>query len=76
MFERNGIMDVTGVLEYPILRKRNIVLLSEIDREKISEMETDIIRIMDSDICPSLERKRICRNCSYFDFCYSGEDVE
>ena len=76
MFERNGIMDVTGVLEYPILIKRNIVLLSEIDLEKISEMETDIIRIMDSDICPSLERKRICRNCSYFDFCYSGEDVE
>lgn len=76
VFERNGIMDVTGVLEYPLLRKRDIVLLSEIDRETISEMEKDIIRITGSDICPALERKRICRNCSYFDFCYSGEDVE
>jgi len=40
----------------------------------IREMETDIQRIIDSDECPSLERKGICKNCSYFEFCYTNDD--
>lgn len=76
VFERNGIEGVTGVLEYPVLRKTNVVLLSEIDRTMIGEMEHAILQIIESDICPPLERKRVCKNCSYLDFCYSGEEEE
>lgn len=76
VFERNGLTGVTGVLEYPTMRKKDTVLLSDIDREMIHQMEEDITRIIDSDICPSLEKKRICKNCSYFDFCYCGEEEE
>ena len=76
VFERNGLTGVTGVLEYPTVRKKDTVSLSNIDREMIHQMEEDIARIIDSDICPSLEKKRICKNCSYFDFCYCGEEEE
>lgn len=76
VFEQNGIEGVTGVLEYPVLRKRDIVLLSDVDREMIGEMKADIMRVIDSDVCPPLEKKRICKNCSYLDFCYSGEVEE
>ncbi len=76
VFERNGIEGVTGLLEYPKLRKTTEVLLSDVDRETITEMEMKIKEIIVSDICPSLEKKGICRNCSYYDFCYSGEEEE
>lgn len=74
VFEQNGIEGVSGVLEYPVLRKKDTVCLSEVDREMISEMKADILRIIESDVCPPLEKKRICKNCSYLDFCYSGEE--
>ena len=76
IFERNGIQGVTGILEYPMLRKRDVVLLSDIDREMISDMEHSILQIIESNMCPPLEKKRVCKNCSYLDFCYSGEAEE
>ncbi len=74
VFEHNGIEGVTGILEYPTLRKTEQVVLSDVDRDMIREMETDIQRIIDSDECPPLERKGICKNCSYFEFCYTNDD--
>lgn len=76
VFERNGIEGVTGVMEYPTLRRTQEVVLSEVDRERIKEMEVDIQQILSDDNCPPLQKKCICRNCSYFDFCYSGERDE
>lgn len=76
VFERNGIEGVTGILEYPVLRKKDIILLSDIDREMISDMEYSIRQLIESEICPPLEKKKVCKNCSYLDFCYSGEEEE
>lgn len=77
VFERNGIEGVRGVLEYPLLRKKEDVILSDVDREEITQMEAEIERIVAVDECPShCIRKGICRNCSYYDFCFSGEDEE
>lgn len=76
VFERNGIIGVTGILEYPALRKTESVMLSDIDREEIASMEKEIKNIIESEQCPPLEKKRICKNCSYYDFCYSREEEE
>lgn len=76
VFERNGIEGVTGILEYPVLRKKDIILLSDIDREMISDMEYSIRQLIESETCPPLEKKKVCKNCSYLDFCYSGEEEE
>lgn len=67
---------MTGILEYPVLWKKDVILLSDIDREMISDMEDGILHIIESDTCPSLEKKKVCKNCSYLDFCYSGEEEE
>ncbi|MCD7898570.1 MAG: CRISPR-associated protein Cas4 [Bacteroides sp.] len=74
VFERNGIIGTTGILEYPLLRKKSEIILSDIDRETIQEMEDKIKVIAESDICPDLQKSSICLECSYFDFCYSGEE--
>ena len=69
VFERNGIENVTGVLEYPTLRKTQKLILSDVDREHIKKMETEILRIISDIDCPPFQKKGICRNCSYYDFC-------
>lgn len=71
VFECNGIEGVIGVLEYPTLRLKNEVMLSSSDRERIREIEKEIITIIESEICPEVEKKGICKNCSYYDFCFS-----
>lgn len=77
IFERNGIDGVTGILEYPLLRKTSEVILTDADREEIVSMEKNIRQILLSDECPEqCIRKGICRNCSYYDFCFSGEVEE
>lgn len=74
VFEQNGIEEVTGILEYPILRKTKDVILSGIDRKQIVEIIADIQNIISNDICPLLQKKGICKNCSYFEFCYTREE--
>lgn len=76
VFEQNRIEGVTGLLEYPVLRKTQPVILSDLDREKIEEMKKDIEKIISDENCPPLIQKSLCRNCSYFEFCYSKEVEE
>lgn len=75
VFERNGIEGVTGILEYPRLRKVSEVILSDVDREMMVEMERQILEVITSDQCPPLLKKSVCRRCSYCDFCYCGEEM-
>ena len=70
VFERNGIEGCTGLLEYPTMRKTMPVVLTDEDRKEIKRMEGEIVDIVESDVCPPLEKKRICKSCSYYDFCY------
>lgn len=76
IFESNGITGVSGILEYPILRKTKQVFLSKLDIATIEDMKSNINEIINSDECPPLQKKGICKNCSYYEFCYSKEDEE
>lgn len=73
VFERNGIDECTGILEYPTLRQTSHVVLTDSDREMIKEIEKKIDSIIHADDCPPFVKKRLCKNCSYYDFCYSNE---
>ncbi|HEY8401837.1 MAG TPA: CRISPR-associated protein Cas4 [Cytophagaceae bacterium] len=73
VLERNGITGVTGLIEYPRLRQTEKVELSETDRKLIPEWENEILKIVNSDTCPEVIHKKICKSCSYYDFCYSSE---
>jgi len=75
VLERNGIKDVSGILEYPTLRQTSKVELTNEDRKRIGEIEIEIKKIVENEKCPSLEKKKICQNCSYYEFCFVGEEV-
>jgi CRISPR-associated exonuclease Cas4 len=65
---------VSGILEYPALRKTDKVYLSNIDKDRIVEIETEIQEIIGRENCPPVLKSKICKNCSYYDFCYVDEE--
>ncbi len=75
IFEKHGIEGVSGILEYPVLHKTRKICLTDADRDEIRKMLTSISAIVDQKSCPEICRKNICRNCSYYEFCYTREDM-
>ena len=73
VLERNGIVGATGILEYPTMRQTDKVILTDTDRKRIEEIEKEICSIIESDNCPSVINSKICKQCSYYEFCYVSE---
>ena len=74
VLESNGIDGATGILEYPALRQTTKVELNDIDKEYINEVEQEILSLIENDDCPQVINSKICKNCSYYEFCYVGEN--
>ena len=74
VLERNGIEGVSGILEYPVLRQTTKVELCDADREYLKSIEKEILLLIECNDCPSVINSKICKNCSYHDFCYVGEN--
>lgn len=74
VLERNGINGVSAILEYPLLRKTKEIILSSIDKEELEKIVSDIRRIISQDNCPPPINNKICKSCSYFEFCYVNEE--
>lgn len=69
-----GIVGATGVIEYPKLKQREDVrCLTETDVKKIKTWETHVQEIVALRACPEVIRAKICKRCSYHDFCYASE---
>ena len=73
VLERNGITGAKGILEYPKQRHTEGVELTDLDRENIPKWEADIAALVESDTCPKVINKPMCKQCSYYDFCYANE---
>lgn len=69
-----GVEGATGILEYPTLRQRESVTLTDDDIIGIQEWEKNIEQICMDERCPPVIHAKICRSCSYYDFCYIGEE--
>lgn len=74
VLEQNGIEGVTGILEYPKLRHTTEVFLSDRDRDEFNEIFKKIDAILYSEQCPKKVKMNLCKNCSYFELCWVGEE--
>ena len=70
VLEKSGVEDVSGILEYPRLRRTEEVWLSDLDREEIEVWISGIEVVLSGD-CPKVIDKAICKKCAYYDFCYA-----
>ena len=75
VLEQNGIEGVTGILEYPTMRQTEKVTLNDADRKRILEIEKDIASIVGDEHCPAVINSKICKQCSYYEFCYVNEEL-
>lgn len=73
LLQQNGIENVTGIIEYPRLRETTHVALSENDAAKLVKTCKHIQQIIENENCPPRINSKICKKCSYFDFCYVEE---
>ena len=73
LLEQKGIENASAILEYPKLKETKTVLLSDLDKLYLLHVITEIQGISNCEICPTLLNTKICKSCSYFDFCYSTE---
>ena len=75
VLERHGVASPTGLLEYPKIRRTETVVLTEADRAAIETWEAGVAEVTRRPQCPPVLDKPICRQCSYYDFCYAGEEA-
>ena len=73
LLQQNGIEGVTGILEYPKLRQTTPVILTPVDEAYLQTTMSLIKVIVESEVCPPVINSKICKTCSYYDFCYVNE---
>jgi len=74
LLEQRGLEGVTGLLEYPKLRKTKKIVLSDAERQQFPEWEHEIKKLVHQPEAPGKIKKSFCRKCAYFDFCWVAED--
>lgn len=74
LLQQNGIDGVTGRLEYPKLKETKNVTLEASDKVYLQLVMQQVEAITASETCPPLLNAKICKSCSYYDFCYASED--
>src|SRR5699024_2654794 len=73
LLKLNNIEVEKGILEYPKLREKEEVFLDEEDIAYLKKTIQEIEAVVYDKNCPTIIQTRICRSCSYHDFCYAGE---
>ena len=68
--KERGVEDIKGQIDYPLLKKNITVELLQEDIKIIKQIIDDINLIVNKEIPPNLEKKRICKSCAYYDLCF------
>ncbi len=63
-------LEMEGLLDYPKLKKRERILLTEEDYKKMEQILKDIEKWISETVPPKVINKPYCKKCSYYEFCY------
>ncbi len=73
LMQLNEIEAEKGIIEYPKMRERETVFLEEKDVLYLEKTAKEIKSLIEEAVCPSVINAKICKSCSYYDFCYIRE---
>lgn len=65
-----GVENLKGIVNYPLLRKSKHIELTKEDTEEIKNNLDRIREINQMKQPPQRIRKKICKQCAYFDLCF------
>lgn len=68
--ELKGIANVEGEIDYPLLRKKEQIVLTEDLKQEISTIVKGLKEVIAVPEPPAPTYMRICRKCAYFEFCW------
>lgn len=74
LLKKNGVEVSHGVIEYPKLRQTERVTLDEEDVLRIEASIEKIREILEQEQCPPKLPISKCKACSYFEFCWVGDE--
>ncbi|MBC7074017.1 CRISPR-associated protein Cas4 [Candidatus Parcubacteria bacterium] len=62
---------VKGVINYPLLRKKEIIELTTEREKEVERILKSISEILSKDKPPTVKQKTYCKKCSYYQLCYA-----
>lgn len=68
--ELKGVENVEGEIDYPLLRKKERIVLTEDLKDEIRKILKGIREVIAMPEPPKPAYLRICRKCAYFEFCW------
>ncbi len=74
VLRQSGVDEAQAIIEYPKQRERTQVTLTPNEENDIKSWLSEIRAILESEVCPPVIRKPVCKQCSYYEFCYAGEE--
>ncbi|WP_025124240.1 CRISPR-associated protein Cas4 [Myroides odoratimimus] len=74
VLKQYGVEEPKVIIEYPKLKHRDFIEWNESFIVEVQQWLKEIIKIVKDDSCPFLEKKVICKKCSYYELCYIDEE--
>ncbi|WP_300857698.1 CRISPR-associated protein Cas4 [uncultured Clostridium sp.] len=68
--KKRGVNNIKGKIDYPLLKQSIDVELLDDDIKDIEKILDDIKIIVKANNPPSLDKKKICKSCAYYDLCF------
>lgn len=65
-----GMEGISGVIDYPLLKRKLVVELEKDDERKIEEVIIDIEKIVTMSSPPLTKKTKICSKCAYYELCF------
>ncbi|MEA5138172.1 CRISPR-associated protein Cas4 [Arcicella rigui] len=74
LLRKNGVKATYGMIDYPKIRQTERVDLPEDEMTELEEWIKAVAEIIQLENCPPTLAISKCKSCSYFDFCWVGEE--
>lgn len=65
-----------GLVSYTKEKKTEEIILTEKYEKELKKIEAEIIKIKNLPTPPKLIRKKYCKSCAYYDFCFASEQED
>lgn len=70
ILRNKGLIVEKGIMDYPLLRKREEIFLDKKEEIELIEVLENIKLILESNLPPEVINKNFCKKCSYYELCY------
>ena len=68
--KKKGIDGVKGVIDYPTLKQRVKIELTQEDEVEVEKILEEIQGIVSDSKIPDLLNNKVCKSCAYYEMCY------